>query len=88
MPRRTGGSSATVELENAVLEGYAAVTKAWTGIALGEEDPLPCTPDNALKLYRRFTWIADAVGKFVGDRANFLSRSANGSAPPSAMASN
>ena len=65
------------ELENDQLEIYAAVTRAWSGLAFGEED-LPCTRSNALALYRRegFKWLVDQIADFVKDRANFLPSSA------------
>jgi hypothetical protein len=72
----------TQEYESAVTEIFAACTLAWQGISLDGEE-LPCTRQNAVRLYTRLRWLNDQVAEFIKDRTNFFSGSATSSAPPS-----
>src|SRR5678815_2274019 len=66
------------ELDNDLLEIYAACTLGWYGIAVDGVD-LPCNKQNALLVYKRFRWVVDQVADFIRDRANFLRSSASDS---------
>lgn len=69
------------EIEEEVMASLGDMTISWSPITLDGAD-LPCTPDNAAKLYRRFPFIRDQVNEAAGDRAGFLQPSASPSAKP------
>jgi hypothetical protein len=58
------------ELEESALELLAAATVGWRGINLDGE-ALGFSFDAAVKLYRRFRWIAELVDRAINDRGNF-----------------
>ena len=41
-------------------------------IELGEGEWLPCTPENARRVYEEVPWIKEQVDSAIGDRSNFL----------------
>ena len=53
------------------LELLAACTIGWKNIELDGE-MLPFTTANAVKLYKRFPWIKEAIDIAIGDRALFM----------------
>lgn len=55
------------------IELLVACTLAWDGIG-DAGGPLPCTPDNARRLYRDFPFLREQVDRFIADRKNFLPR--------------
>jgi hypothetical protein len=59
------------ELEDDALDLLATVTKAWN-FKDKEGNPYPCTPSNAINLYRDFPYIREQVDVAVGDRENFI----------------
>lgn len=59
------------QTERDTVAVLAKCTVDWTGIVVDGES-LPCTEDNANKLYERFSWLRDQVEDFVNDRSNFL----------------
>lgn len=66
------------EIEAETLEMLVAVTTGWSGFTL-DGAALPFSGDNVRAIYRRFSWIREQVDQTVGDRANFLPKSANAS---------
>lgn len=67
------GKNITAEgVEEESLKTMAACTVEWRGITDENGNPVPCTVENAVKLYRAFPAIKDQADKFMGDRANFL----------------
>ena len=68
------------EIEADALELLVTSTKTWKHIILDGAE-LPCTPDNARKLYQRFPWIREQVDEFIADRTNFLGESSTTSRP-------
>lgn len=64
------------ELENDSLELLVACTIKWQGIGLGDQSDLPFSAGNARMLYKRLPWLKEQAVGFIGDRANFLMRSA------------
>ncbi|CDH43851.1 hypothetical protein [Candidatus Contendibacter odensensis] len=60
------------ELEAEALDILASATVAWSGFFDGIGDPIPCTPGNALDLYKSYPSIREQADRFVSDRANFL----------------
>lgn len=66
------------EIEAEALELLVEVTTGWSGFQVGGA-ALPFTRDNVRMVYKRFGWIREQVDQAVGDRANFLPRSASGS---------
>ena len=61
----------TLQIEERGLRLLAAATLEWEGIEL-DRAPVPCTMEQALRVYERFNWIAEQADEFVADRANFL----------------
>ncbi len=63
------------DVENELVEKYAAVTKGWYLVAWKTGEPLdiPCTPANAREIYGHNTcaWIVEQITEWIGDRANF-----------------
>lgn len=58
--------------EDARLEELVARTLAWTGMADDDGKEMPCTPDNARKLYAGVTWLRLQLMGAMNDRANFI----------------
>jgi hypothetical protein len=48
----------------------ASVTLAWDGVIVDGQE-LPCTHDNAKKIYLQYDWVREQVDLFVGERRNF-----------------
>jgi hypothetical protein len=65
-------------LNNAAIETLAHCTVAWEGITRAGAE-FPCNFDNAVWLYKHVPWIKEQVSAFMGERANFLQTSLNGS---------
>lgn len=66
------------EIEAEALELLVEVTTGWSGFRLNGAD-LPFNRDNVRMVYKRFGWIREQVDQAVGDRGNFLPRSASSS---------
>lgn len=49
----------------------AVCTVGWNGINESGQ-PLPCTRENAKRVYEKFPFIREQVDDFIGDRRNFL----------------
>jgi hypothetical protein len=67
------------EVNEEIIDTLVACTVEWTGFEKDGE-PLPPTPENVRAVYKAAPWIRDQVNLFMGDRRNFFSASANGSA--------
>lgn len=68
------GREQTEEEENdEEIDMLAALTLSWAGISISSDGAdLPCTPENAKMLYRRFPAFRAQVNNFVKRRANFM----------------
>lgn len=65
------------ELEDENLRKVVVATVAWQTDDLGEviadgEEQLPCTPENAQRVYTKHPWLREQVEDFVGARENFF----------------
>jgi hypothetical protein len=70
--RKNSQVTYTAELaESDALDALCDATVAWEGIGLDGEE-LPCSPENAKKVFRRLPWLVEQADLFVTDRANFL----------------
>lgn len=58
-------------IENENLQVLAACTVEWTGFEEGK-NPIECTAEEVVRIYRKYKWIREQVDSFIGDRANFL----------------
>jgi hypothetical protein len=68
-------ATATAEdIERNTLKILASSVISWTPIVLDGSD-LPCTEENAIRLFSRFPFIREQVEKRAGKRAGFLKRS-------------
>lgn len=67
--RNKGWDPEKVEAES--IEILAACTLSWKGV-LVDGAPLPCSRDNAIKMYTRFPWLREQVEQFIGDRSAYL----------------
>jgi hypothetical protein len=68
-------ATATAEdIERNTLKVLASSVISWSPIVLDGSD-LPCTEDNAIRLFSRFPFIREQVEKRAGKRAGFLKRS-------------
>lgn len=68
-------STATADdLEVNTLKILAGSVISWTPIVLDGAD-LPCTEENAVRLFTRFPFIREQVEKKAGKRAGFMKRS-------------
>jgi hypothetical protein len=69
------------ESEQEQIERLVAATIAWSDnwVIDDGEPPLPCTPENAQRLYSdaRFPWIVETLQKKIDDRAAFFVARAN-----------
>jgi hypothetical protein len=64
------------DIEAEALELLVAATQGWSGMTLDGAE-FPFSADNARWLYQNRKWIREQVDAAVGDRANFLPRSAS-----------
>lgn len=53
------------------IEILAACTLSWKGVQV-DGAPLPCSRDNAIKMYTRFPWLREQVEQFISDRSEYL----------------
>lgn len=65
------------ELETEALDILVACTKDWSEkgqptIEFNPGELLPCTPENARRLYTEYEWIKEQIDQAIGDRTNFL----------------
>ena len=67
--RNRGFDPEKAEAEN--IEILAACTLSWKGV-LVDGAPLPCSRDNAIKMYTRFPWLREQVEQFISDRSAYL----------------
>lgn len=59
------------KMEAESIEILAVCTLSWKGVTV-DGDPLPCSRDNAIKMYTRFPWLREQVEQFIGDRSAYL----------------
>lgn len=86
---RTRGSVSPQAVERDALELLAACTTSWRTVEEDKDDPklehakpvllldgeeIPCTRENAVRIYKAYPWIREQVDDAVNDRANFLKR--------------
>lgn len=65
------------ELQEEAIELLVGATRSWRGeMKLDGKDFPAYTPAAAKQLYKRFKWMREQVDAAMGDRANFLPRSA------------
>lgn len=62
------------EIEGDGIDLLVASTIGWDGVMV-DGQPLAYTPDNARKLYKRFSWVTEQAEAFVAERGNFLKAS-------------
>ncbi|MBZ9600755.1 hypothetical protein [Phyllobacterium chamaecytisi] len=62
------------DIETNTLKILASSVISWTPIVLDGAD-LPCSEENALRLFARFPFIREQVEKKAGKRAGFMKRS-------------
>ena len=67
--RNRGFDPEKMEAEN--IEVLAACTLSWKGVIV-DGAPLPCSRDNAIKMFTRFPWLREQVEQFIGDRSEYL----------------
>lgn len=83
--RRTGRDADELtadELEQQMVELAVVYTAGWTGVLEGGQ-PLPCTADNARRLYRLHPWLRSQVVTEAQTLGNFVRpSSANCSTTP------
>ena len=72
MSRPKGQPVTFEEIDDDALETLVAATIGWSGLGLGEGQPLPFTIDTARAIYKRFPWIREQAEAFVSERKNFL----------------
>jgi hypothetical protein len=53
------------------IDELVKLTVSWSGFQLDGQD-LPCTPENARRVYTEWTWIREQAAEFVANRANFF----------------
>lgn len=63
----------TKQDEQDTIKRLAAATVSWVHVALDGKE-LPCTYENAVKLYTRFFWIAEQLQRVIDDRAAFFTQ--------------
>ena len=59
------------KMEAESIEILAVCTLSWKGVTV-DGVPLPCSRDNAIKMYTRFPWLREQVEQFIGDRSAYL----------------
>ncbi len=62
------------DFENNTIKILAASIISWSPIVLDGAD-LPCTEENAIRLFSRFAFIRDQIEKKAGRRAGFMTPS-------------
>ena len=65
------------------LELVIACTIAWTGIEDDDDQPIPCTPENARRLYEAAPYLVEQAMRHLRDRSRFFAPSSTPSAAPS-----
>lgn len=68
--RRVQLTSESLEADQ--LERLVACTISWSGVGLGDQPSLPCTPETARQVYKALPWLREQAELFTSDRANFL----------------
>jgi hypothetical protein len=63
------------ETDHDAMEILAGCTVGWNGILDKAGKPIPCTPENALKLFENYPVVREQVDLFISERANFLQAS-------------
>jgi hypothetical protein len=61
-----------LETEADTLDILAACTLGWAGVLTPAGEPIPCTQENARKLYENYPLVREQVDQFMSQRANFL----------------
>lgn len=59
------------KMQEESIEILATCTLSWKGVTL-EGAALPCSRDNAIKMYTRFPWLREQVEAFISDRSEYL----------------
>ena len=59
------------KMQEESIEIFAACTLSWRGVQV-DGALLPCSRDNAIKMYTRFPWLREQVEQFIGDRSAYL----------------
>lgn len=59
------------KMQEESIEILATCTLSWKGV-LVDGAPLPCSRDNAIKMYTRFPWLREQVEAFISDRSEYL----------------
>lgn len=59
------------EIENESLELLAQCTMTWEGVKEGGSE-VPCTFDNAKRLYKTYPWLKEQVDQAISDRGLYL----------------
>lgn len=76
LEKRALGAAATEfdvdEVERETMEILAVCTVAWEGVNTPQGEAIPCSLENARKLYEAYPVIREQVDAFVGNRANFI----------------
>ena len=67
--RNKGFDLEKIDAEN--IEIFATCTLAWKGVTV-DGVSLPCSRDNAIKMYTRFPWLREQVEQFISDRSEYL----------------
>lgn len=57
------------------MEILAGCTVGWTGVLDKAGKPIPCTFENALKLFEGYPVVREQVDLFISERSNFLQAS-------------
>lgn len=60
------------EVEADLIHLLVSCTVSWKGIYKPDQTEIPCTPENARKLYANYPVLREQLDRFVGNRANFL----------------
>lgn len=72
---RRGGKKLTAEMVTAnTLDQLAVLTLGWN--LEGKDGPIPCTADNARRLYQDKDWIKEQVEACVSDLGRYLGEAA------------
>lgn len=65
------------------LEIVIACTVDWSGFEDDDDHPIPCTPENARRLYESAPYLVDQAMRHLRDRARFFAPSSTPSGEPS-----
>lgn len=63
------------ETDRDAMEILAGCTVGWKGVLDKAGKPIPCTIENALKLYENYPVVREQVDLFISERSNFLQAS-------------